>query len=378
MLRRSTGNKVKRLQEQANLAQSALTSLKIAEDRALSEIRGTRRDEIMEEPESKEEDYPIPNYCPSSPEDIKARPPHLTIPEEDEHAGSMTGRSLGGNSTTKSELEIEKFYRELELEMFGEEELPSMVGQMLEVPLKDVDTTNLMTDPADRLEYCSVNSAMSDKDLDDALLEQEQNRSMISEYLLEDADNDSPKLDHSTQHDNGDRDGNSNYLSQLTQPIHSDQIQPGNYSLWNKSSPLTFPALDGPPIDTHGSVVDNQTSQHRQHETIPLHAGMTMFEDCALLGGRSNHESLYFKKKRRSSRNKDMNAGPKVHFIPPPTHLSPSDWMNGPDSHDISCRDRETITISEDNFSDRRYYEDRDRDPYGCCNNKFHPNFHCR
>ena len=39
LLRRSTGNQVKRLQEQANLAQSALTSLKMAEDRALSEIR---------------------------------------------------------------------------------------------------------------------------------------------------------------------------------------------------------------------------------------------------------------------------------------------------------------------------------------------------
>jgi hypothetical protein len=39
------------------------------------------------------------------------------------------------NSTSPSVREIEKFHRELELELFGEEaELPSMIGRMLEVP----------------------------------------------------------------------------------------------------------------------------------------------------------------------------------------------------------------------------------------------------
>ena len=47
-------------------------------------------------------------------------------------------------SCTPSVYEIEKFHRELELELFGEEtELPSMVGQTLEFPLQAENRTNL-------------------------------------------------------------------------------------------------------------------------------------------------------------------------------------------------------------------------------------------
>ena len=338
LLRRSTGNKVKRLQEQANLAQSALTSLKIAEDRALSEIRGARCVQIVKEPERKEdlESFVMPNYGPSSPEDIKGRPSHLIVSKKEEQADSTAGRSLAGNSTTQSELEIEKFYQELELEMFGDEELPSMVGQTLEVPLKDGSNNHMIKDSMDRLEYSSVNSGMSDRDLDDALLEQEQNRSMISKYLLEDADTDSPK-DH--------------YY-----PAHRDQISSGNYSARNSGNPLDFPALSGRRMDMPKIVAEHQNPRHRHQETIPLHAGMTMFEDCALLGGQRNDKLLYRENKRHSSRGKDMNAGPKVEFIPPPTHLSPSHWMDGPDSHIIPHRAHDTITIFEDDFANRKYY----------------------
>jgi len=50
---------------------------------------------------------------------------------------TLGGTTLGNTSThSPSIAEMEKFYRELELEMFGEElELPSMIGQTLEVPL---------------------------------------------------------------------------------------------------------------------------------------------------------------------------------------------------------------------------------------------------
>uniref|UniRef100_A0A7S4EEK0 Uncharacterized protein n=1 Tax=Pseudo-nitzschia australis TaxID=44445 RepID=A0A7S4EEK0_9STRA len=360
MLRRSTGNKVKRLQEQANLAQSALTSLKIAEDRALSEIREARCVQIVKEPERKEEleSFAMPNYGPSSTEDIKGRPSHLIIPKKEEQADSTAGHSLTGNSTTQSELEIEKFYQELELEMFGDEELPSMVGQTLEVPLKDGSNNHMMKDSMDRLEYSSVNSGMSDRDLDDALLEQEQNRSMISEYLLEDADTDSPK-DH--------------YY-----PAHRDQISSGNYSSRNSGNPLDFPALSGRRMDMSKIVVEHQNPRHRHQEAIPLHAGMTMFEDCALLGGQRNDKPLYREKKRHSSRSRDMNAGPKVQFIPPPNHLSPSHWMDGPDSHITPHIAHDTITIFEDDFGNRKYCGDRDRDSYAYNNNRIYPNFYCK
>jgi hypothetical protein len=51
--------------------------------------------------------------------------------EEDDDRSRMSGLSLS-NSTTASMKAMEKFYRELELDLFGDEELPYMVGQTIE------------------------------------------------------------------------------------------------------------------------------------------------------------------------------------------------------------------------------------------------------
>eukprot|EP00536_Pseudo-nitzschia_multiseries_P010995 jgi/Psemu1/307809/fgenesh1_kg.355_\ len=227
-----------------------------------------------------------------------------------------------------------------------------------------------MVDPMD---HCSVNSVMSDRDLDEALLEQEQNRSMISKYLLEDADIDSPKLDH-LSFDNGEQDDNHhhNHSSQSTHQVHTEKVSSGNYSAWNSGNPLDFPNQNGAP----GSVVEYQDRNHRHHQTIPLHAGMSMFEDCALLGGQRHDRSSYRAKKRHSSREKDMNAGPKVQFIPPPTHLSPSHWMDRPDPDIFPTRGHDTITICEDDFGHGYYNGNRYRKSYSYNNSRIHPKFY--
>jgi len=50
-------------------------------------------------------------------------------------AYTLGATTLGNNSASPSMIAMEKFYQELELELFGDEaELPSMVGQTLEVP----------------------------------------------------------------------------------------------------------------------------------------------------------------------------------------------------------------------------------------------------
>jgi len=372
MLRRSTGNKVRRLQEQANLAQSALTSLKIAEDRALSEIRGTRHVEIEEEPKTQEDFNSFPlsnygpppsNYGPPPSEDSEIRRPHL-IPEEKEQPSKY---SMAGNSITQSEMEIERFYRELELEMFGEEELPSMVGQMLEVPLRNGDR-NYFRDSDFRSEESSVNSGMTDRHskdgLDDELLEREQHRSMISQFLLEDADNESPRVDRAEQ-DQGEQDVNHFFYSlQPSQPLHMDQMATQNHPPWNSTSPMDFQA---------SRAMEYQDSYHGKQQTIPLHAGMTMFEDCALLGGQSG-TSYRRERTRRSSRKKDLNAGPKIQFMPPPTHLTPSHWMDGSDPLIIPCGGQDTITISEDDYPERRQFSGQGSHFY--YGNTFPPNFY--
>ncbi|KAL3925143.1 MAG: hypothetical protein SGILL_000601 [Bacillariaceae sp.] len=55
-------------------------------------------------------------------------------------AYTLGATTLGNKSATPSIIEMEKFYRELELEMFGEEaSLPCMVGQTLEVSYDECD-----------------------------------------------------------------------------------------------------------------------------------------------------------------------------------------------------------------------------------------------
>lgn len=73
--------------------------------------------------------------------------------EGDENTSNIDDFTLGattlGNTSafSPSIMEMEKFYQELELEMFGEEaELPSMVGQTLEVPLeKEITNADVTT-----------------------------------------------------------------------------------------------------------------------------------------------------------------------------------------------------------------------------------------
>ena len=64
---------------------------------------------------------------------------------EDDDDYTLGATTLGNNSayTTPSTIEMENFYRELELELFGDEtELPSFVGQTLEVPLSKFTNTS--------------------------------------------------------------------------------------------------------------------------------------------------------------------------------------------------------------------------------------------
>jgi len=348
MLRRSTGNKVKRLQEQANLAQSALTSLKIAEDRALSEMRGARRVPIQEAPKNNE-DFGISS---SSTEDAESRRSHLILPEKEDQACSSKG---GNNSTTQSELEIERFYRELELEMFGDDEelyeLPSMVGQMLEVPAINILNNDVSVLRLDNAAADSNESYQDYKDdFDDALLERERNRSMISQSLLQDAESDNSK--------------NRNYVSSRYQ--HYEGRRP-SYSADSRGQ--------NPRMTRVNESSKYQESHTNHQQTIPLHAGMTMFEDCALLGGQNGMSAYREKKKKRlSSHGRDPNAGPTVQYIPPPSHLPPSHWMEDSDQSLVPSRGHDTITICEDNFGGKN--QNGNRDYYSYNNVTFASNYY--
>ena len=114
---------------------------------------------------------------------------------------------------------------------------------------------------------------------------------------------------------------------------------------------------------------------HNHQQTIPLHAGMTMFEDCALLGGQNGMSAYREKKKKRlSSHGRDPNAGPTVQYIPPPSHLPPSHWMEDSDQSLVPSRGHDTITICEDNFGGKN--QNGNRDYYSYNNVTFASNYY--
>lgn len=365
LLRR--GNKLKRLQEQANLAQSALTSLKIAEDRALSAIRRDRVPTRVEPDKDFLEDYEfnvaVANIARSSPVDVTFRGARLVVTEHSFNS-SFDTFSTGGNSTTPSQLEMERFYRELELEMFGDEELPSMVGQTLEVPaiLLSVDgeapppVTSVSLDEAldsgmpPRLldSYdCHIMSGVSQDEIDDAV-EAERNRSMISQSLLEDTDSEVAKVEH--PYDEEDQNSlHYHYPMERMYPVDGHYTSSRYHSATSRLS-SSLDSSDPGRARAAESIVamEYELSQHR---TIPLHAGMSMFQDCALLGGRQKGLSPFSETRRRRDR-RDTNAGPKVQHMPPQTHLSPSQWMEDQTSPRVFVG-YDTITISEDGFGER-------------------------
>lgn len=405
LLRRSTGNKVKRLQEQANLAQSALASLKIVEDRALSEIR-LGRIPSREEPEKDDLDnynlnVTVSSFGKSAPANIKVCrsnnmvSPRLVASEDEDYFSSFDGFTLGGNSTTPSQLEMERFYRELELEMFGDEELPSMVGQMLEVPsasqdhtetselninLDDSMNSGILPSKADLYQFmedgyrsdktdssplsrAETKEEASGDDLD-AALELEQNRSMISRSLLEDDESEAAKSDVTTIQ--GDRDALYHHFPlERMYPVHGDYFTSRYHSATSRlSSSLDSADPERGRMTASVVAMEYQFSHSLYHQNepqhqapplpyhpTPLHHEKRMFQEFHFLDVPTDLARRPFPhtfRKGRSSR-VDSNSGPRVEHRPPPNIFSPSHWMEDRDSPSVKFeQDYQSITICED------------------------------
>jgi hypothetical protein len=78
----------------------------------------------------------------------------------------ISGFTLG-NSTTASAKAIERFHQELEIELFGDQELPSMVGKTLEVDVAIPEEEKIYHDPSPA---CA--SVVSDLLLDESVVRQ--------------------------------------------------------------------------------------------------------------------------------------------------------------------------------------------------------------
>lgn len=129
LFRKSTGDKVKQLQEQADVAAKTLRALDLAHGKMIKKMRQEDAPAEMKAETTDLENIDLEVTLQKTPSDSK-----LSVTSDlDESHTLMSGLSLG-NSSSASIREMEQFYRDLELEMFGDMPLPDMVGETLEVP----------------------------------------------------------------------------------------------------------------------------------------------------------------------------------------------------------------------------------------------------
>jgi hypothetical protein len=360
LLRRPTGVKVKQLQEQAALAQNALASLKIAEQRALNDIRSDLgRVEVEPEEdnlENLEVQVSVSDFCRSSPSEAMIHRAASTMSEEE---GSTLSGFTFGNSTTASVLEMEQFYRDLELEMFGDMELPSMVGQTLEVPgLEIPEEDRVYHDAPSATGYPVDDGSLPPPNTNDI------NAGMQVHYEL-------PPGSHITPLDSTEPLLLQQDRTMLNQPVEDDAYFPGIHSQPSYpvgSAPVPpyhhypihsphYMAGDNPAGNPHfvnARLSDDPLDSADLNRYYAYQSILALEQEYSRAARRppstqGSQHSSDSSHRNSSSRQNSASDGPRIQYIPPSSHLSPTHWMEGEDGPAVR-RTHETVTITEEGF----------------------------
>ena len=392
LLRRSTADEVKEMQEQADLAASALQSLKIAEDRALSEIASggvpTEHEPDDDQLANLNVQVAVSDFCRHS----QIRSASFVHSQSDEFDGSTLDGFSFGNSMTPSVLEMERFYRELELEMFGDEPPPSMVGQTLELPVRlPVQVSEVRDDDLDSsigLDKSGPVAMSSSPDIEIhrglaprhlGNLTQRDALPMASDWSLvsrspEYYDSDKPRypeysgavdpapvgygnIEQRRLRDHGGFD-QAYYSVPMAPNVMDEHLQNHRLSRSLDTADLDeLPSMRIPPQIHHAPqfVTPSQTiypvAYHHQHHTnhrLPANGFNARIEDFGRLAVHytSSGADVAIEKKQ-------PNDAPIVRHIPPPSYSTTSHWMEGDDSDVPAHRISEPVTITEDSCSVR-------------------------
>ena len=392
LLRRRTGDMVKELQDQADVAAKTLNSLRLAEEHALNKIHVNQAPEEVEPDGDELEklvEVSVSDFCkkvPSESKLLRAASSMSSIELEE----STCGFSLA-TSVSPSVLEMERFYQELELEMFGDRPLPDMVGETLEVPgLEIPEEERVYYDPpsvakfreppsvtptyAQRIhenrEYLKAGSRPTERHqvLPPSIhIPLQPKAMMISPKALESKEDTSDWRSRSPV-------SRVSLESEPGTPPFPHGPAPAGTCLYHNDPVMAIRMGQKIPQQVHASKsgewkeVDrlkaNMTRAYLSHtvtemEQTYLHPslapplpppnqfGMTFIPvdgpsarfPRGPVPGYGGHSKL-------SSRRKD---GPEVRHIPPFTNLSPTHWMEGRDSGTQAQRPKyEPITISEE------------------------------
>ena len=236
------------------------------------------------------------------------------VKDEMDTISCISGFTLG-NSTTASVLEIERFHRELELELFGDQELPSMVGQTLEVDVEIPEEDKVFHDPSP---ICGTQEPPS----------------VVSGSINPESTfrggygNPNPSYGYPT----GYHPHPVNPLQQQSFPIpnfHNTQGYDsyGNYQMQMRGQPANFEFRLGGSFDSAseansflGKSPDTHTSFEVTRQT-PTPYSLAQASNNYATGSRWT-DAIPHKSNQRTD-------GPLVTHVPLASHLSPNNWMEG-------------------------------------------------
>jgi hypothetical protein len=338
-----------------------------------------------------------------------------TVSEIDDGIASIDGftlgaTTLGNNSATSSQLEMERFYQELELECFGElNDLPSMVGQTLEVPVPTIardgsDAANRNENVIDRrgssdsLDETSVgNSASSNPQsasfANQLLIPTKEKSTMIATEGWKPNDVPYDRFRDLQYHQM--QQGHTMFHQFREAPSHSGQsgYHVGARSQEASNSSYYYPnfsdhppqvasfddprevgySRDGLPSrsrqNSHDSY-DFRTQQQNHHEYGCYHDGDMMqhvfgsdnlrMHDPSIMRCERGMEtgSTWCRSTVPALHNMSQSVrsstfdGPQIRHMPLSSHLSPTQWMEGPDTQPAYFNS--TVTIMEDSSAMER------------------------
>ena len=382
LLRKRTGDKVKQLKERSELASHTLASLKIAEDRALSEIHAdaatVEHEPERDNPKNLEAQVSVSDFFKKTPAESLIQRSVTNLSDDDGASGVSAftlGNSTIGNSTTASMREVEMFYRELELELFGDAELPSMVGQTLEVPRVDIPKeTRYVADPPSVKGYRVDDGSSPPPKPNSCHYQFQDGNGFVTAIQNTSNPTDEPRsfLTRSLerqQHFMSPPD--HAFVTRDPPPLgplhmHRYNYYPGSHPpVWYNHDVIPqvpyhpsvrlSSSLDSCDMSSHyarGAVaaVEQQYLQQFHAQPPPSSTPRTGSRQPYPVG--STNERMHPSSPRRNKYSSSPHAGadgPLIRHVPPPTNLTPTHWMEDYDSPKIRILE-EPMTITEDSY----------------------------
>lgn len=276
------------------------------------------------------------------------KPSEIVYENDDSHSqSSLSGFTLG-NSTTPSIMEIEKFYRELELEMFGDLEPPSMVGQTLEVPGVHIPEDEAYGDD-DKIE----SSDRSDITTDIVVRDERHNlpaefvlkthvhegRALarhVSDVTVDDFDDfrgESQSISRQRNHTWIPQHFHDTYEDSAPRPPIYGEMPHEDFSRMSRS--LESLDLGGSSRNLNGGGGVGVAPMHYQYQAPSMRSPEHFY---------GNHHQQISQGRRLQS----LRDGPEIRHMPLQTHLSPSQFMGEAISGHFSRSVHEPVTICED------------------------------